>query len=116
MTVYEDQVIRETHPNGTIGTFNRIEVRDSVIVVPIFEDGSILMVDTYRHGVGTELLELPGGLIDEGEAAKDSATRELIEETGYSCDKIRIVNWFYTWPGRTGQRNFVLLATNLKAY
>lgn len=112
MTVYEDQVIKETHPNGTIGTFNRIEVRDSVIVVPIFEDGSVLMVDTYTHGVGTELLELPGGLIDEGA----SATRELIEETGYSCDKIRIVNWFYTWPGRTGQRNFVLLATNLKAH
>ena len=116
MTVYEDQVIKETHPNGTIGTFNRIEVRDSAIVVPIFEDGSVLMVETYRHGVGTKLLELPGGLIDEGEAAKDSATRELIEETGYSCDKIRIVNWFYTWPGRTGQSNFVLLATNLKAY
>jgi ADP-ribose diphosphatase len=123
MTVYEDQVIKETHPNGTIGTFNRIEVRDSVIVVPIFEDGSVLMVDTYRHGVGTELLELPGGLIDEGEAAKDSATRELIEETGYSCDKIRTVNWFYTWPGMTGQSSnradstlFVLLATNFKAY
>ena len=49
MTVYEDQVIKETHPNGTIGTFNRIEVRDSVIVVPIFEDGSVLMVDTYRR-------------------------------------------------------------------
>jgi ADP-ribose diphosphatase len=116
MTVYEDQVIKETNPNGIISTFNRIEVRDSVIVIPIFKDGSVLMVETYRHGVGTELLELPGGLIDEGETPKGSAKRELIEETGYSCDKIRIVNWFYTWPGRTGQRNFVLLATNLKAH
>lgn len=116
MTVYEDQVIKETNPNGIISTFNRIEVRDSVIVIPIFKDGSVLMVETYRHGVGTELLELPGGLIDEGETAKGSAKRELIEETGYSCDKIRIVNWFYTWPGRAGQRNFVLLATNLKAH
>lgn len=116
MTVYEDQVVKEAYPNGTTGTFNRIEVRDSVIVIPIFKDGSVLMIQTYRHGVGIELLELPGGLIDEGESAKGSAKRELIEETGYSCDKIKMVNWFYTWPGRTGQRNFVLLATDLIAH
>jgi ADP-ribose pyrophosphatase len=114
MTVYEDQVTKEAHPNTT-GTFNRIEVRDSVIVIPVFKDGSILMVETYRHGVGTKLLELPGGLMEEGETAIGSAKRELIEETGYSCDKVKMVNWFYTWPGRTGQRNFVLLATDLIA-
>ena len=116
MTVYEDQVIKETYLNGATGTFNRIEVRDSVIVIPIFKDGSVVMVETYRHGVGTGLLELPGGLIDEGEAARGSAERELIEETGYSCDKMKMINWFYTWPGRTGQRNFVFLATDLLAH
>jgi ADP-ribose pyrophosphatase len=116
MTVYEDQVIKETYLNGATGTFNRIEVRDSVIVIPIFKDGSVVMVETYRHGVGTGLLELPGGLIDEGEAARGSAERELIEETGYSCDKMKMINWFYTCPGRTGQRNFVFLATDLLAH
>ena len=61
-------------------------------------------------------MELPGGLIDEGDTARGSAIRELIEETGYSCDKMKMVNWFYTWPGRTGQRNFVFLATDLLAH
>ena len=115
MTVYEDKVAKDQYSTSIVGTFNRIEVRDSVIIVPVFKDGSILMVETYRHSVGTELLELPGGLIDEGEAPEASAKRELFEETGYFCDNVRMVNWFYTWPGRTGQKNFVFLATNPEA-
>ena len=115
MTVYEDKVAKDGYSTSTFCTFNRIEVRDSVIIVPVFEDGSVLMVEIYRHGVGTELLELPGGLIEEGEAAEDTAKRELIEETSYSCDNVQMVNWFYTWPGRTGQKNLVFLATDLEA-
>jgi ADP-ribose pyrophosphatase len=74
------------------------------------------MVENYRHGVGTYLLELPGGFINEDEVPLGAARRELIEETGYTCNKIKVVNWFYTWPGRTGQRNFVVVANGLKKH
>jgi ADP-ribose pyrophosphatase len=90
--------------------FNRIEVRDAVIVVPIYKDDSLLMVENYRHGVGTDLLELPGGFINENEHSLDAASRELTEETGYTCKKLKVINWFYTWPGRAGQKVSVVVA------
>jgi ADP-ribose pyrophosphatase len=123
MVVYEDSVIDEERVAA--GTFNRINVDDAATIVPIFEDGSLLMVENYRHAVSTNLLELPGGLIrgNEGEEGKqqqeqqrlyDTAKRELLEETGYTSDSLQFVNWFYTWPGRATQRNFVFIAKGLK--
>jgi hypothetical protein len=38
----------------------------------------------------------------------------LFEETKYTCDSIEFVNWFYTWPGRTAQKNYVFVAKGLK--
>lgn len=111
MTVYEDWVSKED--GVTIGMFNRIEVHNAVIVVPILEDSSLLMVENYRHGVGTSLLELPGGFINENEAGSDAGRRELL---GYTCNKVELINWFYTWPGRTAQRNFVVVARGLKKH
>ncbi len=94
--------------------FNRINVRNSSIIIPLFKDGSILMVENYRHGARTNLLELPGGLIDADEEPLVAAKRELLEETGYQCSTISYINWTYTWPGRTTQKNFVFLAKGLK--
>jgi ADP-ribose pyrophosphatase len=116
MTVYEDQVYKGNDVTSKVGVFNRIDVCDTAIVIALFKDGSLLMVENYRHGVGTYLLELPGGFINEDEVPLGAARRELIEETGYTCNKIKVVNWFYTWPGRTGQRNFVVVANGLKKH
>ena len=65
------------------------------MVIPLFKDGSLLMVENYRHGVGTDLLELPGGFINENEVPLGSARRESIEETGYTCNKVEVVNWYH---------------------
>jgi 8-oxo-dGTP pyrophosphatase MutT (NUDIX family) len=123
MQVYEDSVIyndnndknnkiiSSSHSNKI---FNRIKVADTVIIIPIFEDGSLLMVEGYRHGAGENLLELPGGFIEENEEPSQAAKRELIEETKHSCDSLELINWFYTWPGRTSQKNYVFVAKGLK--
>jgi ADP-ribose pyrophosphatase len=121
MEVCEDSVTDEEQ--GTVGMFNRINVDDAATIVPIFQDGSLLMVENYRHAVSTNLLELPGGLIrenGEGEELEqeqqpsNTAKRELLEETGHTCDSMQYINWFYTWPGRATQRNFVFIAKGLK--
>jgi ADP-ribose pyrophosphatase len=118
MVVYEDLVIDEEQV--TAGMFNRINVNDAATIVPIFDDGSLLMVENYRHAVSANLLELPGGLIsgngegEQEEQPSNTAKRELLEETGYTCDTLQFINWFYTWPGRATQRNFVFIAKGLK--
>ena len=49
-----------------------------------------MLVDNYRFGTGTYMLELPGGMVDDGEDHQESAKRELLEETGYQAEK-----WLY---------------------
>ncbi|HTH21322.1 MAG TPA: NUDIX hydrolase, partial [Nitrososphaeraceae archaeon] len=82
-------------------------------IVPIFKDGSLLMVENYRHGVGQNLLELPGGFINPGETPTHAAGRELLEETGYTAPVLKEISFHYTWPGRCTQRNYVFRARGL---
>ena len=110
MTIYEDWVRKD---ENTTSMFNRIEVSDATIIVPIFQDGSLLMVENYRYAIHSNLLELPGGFINQNEKAANAAKRELLEETGYTCNKLKFIRWFYTWPGRTAQKNFVFVGRQL---
>jgi ADP-ribose pyrophosphatase len=115
LQVYEDSVSYKDNNNShSIKIFNRIKVDDTVIIIPIFEDGSLLMVEGYRHGAGDNLLEFPGGFIEENEEPSQAAKRELFEETKHRSDSLELINWFYTWPGRTSQKNYVFLAKGLK--
>ena len=115
LQVYEDSVrYKDNNNSHSIKIFNRIKVDDTVIIIPIFEDGSFLMVEGYRHGAGDNLLEFPGGFIEENEEPSQAAKRELFEETKHNCDSLELINWFYTWPGRTSQKNYVFVAKGLK--
>src|SRR5919106_5847431 len=123
MQVYEDSVRyigNNDNDNNIISSdnliklFNRIKVDDTVIIIPIFEDGSLLMIEGYRHGVGENLLEFPGGFIEKNEEPSQAAKRDVFEETRHSCDSLEFMNWFYTWPGRTEQKNYVFVAKGLK--
>jgi len=58
-------------------------MRDWVSIVPVANDGRFVFVRQYRHGIDAPTLEVPGGLIDEGQTAAEAAMRELREETGY---------------------------------
>jgi ADP-ribose pyrophosphatase len=82
--------------------------------VPVFPDGSILMIESYRHGVNTVILELPGGLISKKEQPNQAAIKELREETGYECKTLESKGWYYVWPSKANQKNFVFLAKQLK--
>jgi ADP-ribose pyrophosphatase len=56
---------------------------DWVSVVPVTEDGSFVLVRQYRHGIDAPTLEVPGGIIEEGQEPANAAVRELREETGF---------------------------------
>lgn len=72
-------------PDGGQATRDYIVHPGAVAVVPLHEDGRIVMVRQYRYPLRQVLLEFPAGKIDPGESVHDCAVRELREETGYAA-------------------------------
>jgi 8-oxo-dGTP pyrophosphatase MutT (NUDIX family) len=68
--------------------FFRIRNGDWVQIIPVTPDDEIVMVRQYRHGSSSIVLEVPGGLVDPGEAPADAAIRECLEETGYAAASV----------------------------
>lgn len=66
-----------------------IEHNGAVAIVPLKDDGNIVMVEQFRYACGSKVLELPAGKIDRGETDPAVvAARELKEETGYTAEDI----------------------------
>ena len=81
---------RRGSPNGDKeGHFDVIECFPWVNILAFDEDGKVILVEQYRHGVDDLTLEIPGGAVNPGEEAIESAKRELLEETGHSSNE-----WF----------------------
>lgn len=70
--------------NGFSDTMVVLDAADSANVVAVTEDRRVLFVKQYRFGIERHTLELPGGMVDNGEAPELSVRRELLEETGYA--------------------------------
>src|SRR5690606_28506074 len=74
---------------GAEHPFYIIEASDWVNVIPVTPEGQIVCVEQYRHGTDEVSLEIPGGIIDPGDASPaHAARREMVEETGYDADAI----------------------------
>ena len=72
-------------PDGTPATREFIQHGGAVAVVPLLDDGRVVLVRQYRYPLAKVLLELPAGKRDAGETTLQCAMRELAEETGYTC-------------------------------
>jgi ADP-ribose pyrophosphatase len=108
--------IRRDHlktPDGRETKFEIIEHGGSVVIVPIDENGNVLLVRQYRHATGKDLLELPAGTLDGGEAPEACAAREIREETGMAAAKLTKLGEFYLAPGYSTEFMHVFLATDL---
>lgn len=73
---------------GKAHQFYYIETADWVNIVPITANNEVVCIRQYRHGNQKVTLEIPGGMVDAGEAPSISAVRECLEETGYQCSKV----------------------------
>ncbi len=103
-----------TLPDGEDITYTLVEHGGYVVVVPVLDDGRVVMEKIYRYTVGRTLLECPSGGLD-GEDAETAARRELEEETGYLAGAIARLGSFYGSTGISNERYDVCLATRLRA-
>ncbi len=87
---------------------------DAVLVIPRFDDGSLLIERIYRHPYRAWLHEFPAGGIEPGEDACAAGARELTEETGFIAGRIRLLHRFEALPGLLRIRLHLVLAEDLR--
>ena len=86
-----------------------LESPNWVNIIPITKNNEVVFVRQFRHGISSETLEIPGGMIDNHEAPDVAAERELFEETGYACDKITELGNISPNPALFSNRVFTFL-------
>lgn len=99
--LHHDRYLLE--PEGFEHDFVVLESADWVNIIPLTGDGQVVLIRQYRHAVGEPTLEIPGGLVDEGETPQEAALRELGEETGYAAASCRPLG--AVWPNPAVQTN-----------
>lgn len=78
-------------PNGNVVEWDFIGHRGAAAVVPVRDDGKILMVRQWRNALDRYTLEIPAGGLNEGEPTVTAAARELEEETGYRSENLSLL-------------------------
>jgi ADP-ribose pyrophosphatase len=100
---------------GQQHTYEIVVHPGAAVILPVLDDGRIVLIANHRLAVGEELLELPAGTIDPGEDPEVCARRELTEETGYTAGRVRLLARFYASPGIMTELMYTYLATSLTA-
>lgn len=100
-------------PDSRQAELDIVEHIGSVVILPLDQEGKILFVRQYRHAIGTHILELPAGTLEEGEQPEVCAHRELREETGMAAGSMHYLGGFYLAPGYSTEFMHVYLAADL---
>lgn len=103
-----------TLPNGNEAEYSIVRHPGSTGIVPIADDGTVLMTLQYRHAVGEYLLEIPAGTIEGDESPMDCAIRELEEETGFTAREFIEIASVHIVPAYSDEKIYVYLARGLK--
>lgn len=110
--------IEEMHlqfANGAQRHYRRIQGqgRGAVLIVPLLDEHTVLLIREYSAGVHRYELQLPKGRVETGESFLEAANRELKEEIGKGARDLRHVNSLTVLPGFMGHRTEIILARDL---
>jgi len=85
----------------------------SAVILPVHDDGTVVLVRQYRHPAVRYLLEVPAGTLNDGERPEMGAARELEEELGLIAGRMEKLSEFFVSPGFLEEKMWVYLATEL---
>lgn len=102
-------------PNGVVAKMERLhELRKCyAMIVPLTDDGNIILVNEFAAGLGSYTLKCVTGSIEDNETLAHAAHRELREEIGVDAHRLDVLHQLYTDPGHSDSSFYVLLATSL---
>jgi ADP-ribose pyrophosphatase len=111
LRVFEDRVLC---PDGHEAPREYLRHPGAVMVVPLFDDGHVLLERQYRYPLRRSFIEFPAGKIDPGESLLACAQRELHEETGYTATDWVHLGGFHNAIGYCDEKIEVFLARGLQ--
>jgi len=112
--VFNTKVDQIEYNSGNRSVREVAEHPGGAVIVPVTDEGKIIMVTQHRYPVDKTLLELPAGKLDRNENPFHCAVRELEEETGYKSDNVKEIGNIYTTPGYSTEKLWIYLAKDLK--
>ncbi len=90
-----------------------VRKKDFALIVPVTDDGQLLLIREYKHAIGEVVWALPAGIIDAGEDAAAAAARELEEETGYRARTIELLGRYIVSDAFVADYAYFYLARDL---
>lgn len=101
-------------PDGDLFERDVVHHPGAVSVVPLRDDGRVVLVRQYRAAVDRDLLEIPAGKRDKAdEPPEDTARRELVEEVGLEAERLELLAEFFNSPGFCDEHSYVFLGRGL---
>ncbi len=101
-------------PNGRTTELEILRHPGASAVVPLKEDGRVVLIRQLRHAAGGFIYEIPAGKLDPQEDPRDCAARELEEEIGYCAGHLELLTSIWTAPGFTDEVIHIYLGTHLE--
>ncbi len=100
-------------PEGKVASLDIVAHPGGVAILPVDDNGQVLMIRQYRHAIRSYLLELPAGTLEKNEDPALCAQRELREETGMAARSLRKLGAVFLAPGYSSEKLHIFLATGL---
>jgi len=111
--IFSIEAVLLDFPDGRRASYDLVKHNPSVTILPVDAEGMVYLVRQYRLGADRELLELPAGVMEEGEDPQVCALRELREEIGMSSEKMVLMGQAYLIPGYGDELMYFFLARDL---
>jgi ADP-ribose diphosphatase len=112
--VFSVETGKRRFPNGREHDVDIVRHAASVVLIPLEDDGRIVIVRQYRAPLDRELWEFPAGRLNEGESAEDAARRECEEEIGFVPHRLERLRALYPAPGFCDEQLIFFLAWDLQ--